>query len=128
MRIYFEPINICQWNMFEKVSGKGHIETVLATKEMVVGDIILLYVGKQDKRYESGVYAVGEIIGEPYVYQNDADAHCYNRLSADIQIISINYSMPFITAKDFLKFNKQLRTVHIIDELFNEEILSKINK
>ena len=50
MKIYFEPVNINQWNIFERVTGKGHIEPFLATKSMEEGDLVLLNVGRQNKR------------------------------------------------------------------------------
>lgn len=62
MKIYYEPVNLKQWNMFEKVKHIGHIEPFLATKSIEVGDVILLHVGAQDKSYESGIYAVEEIV------------------------------------------------------------------
>ena len=36
--------------MFEKVSGAGHIEPFLATKAMEEGDLILLHVGRQNRK------------------------------------------------------------------------------
>ena len=47
MKIFYEPVNVNQWNMFEKVRAIGHIEPFLATKAMEKGDIVLLHVGKQ---------------------------------------------------------------------------------
>ena len=57
MQIFFEPVNLNHWNMFEKVSGVGHVEPFIATKAMEIGDMVLLYVGCQNKKYKSGVYA-----------------------------------------------------------------------
>lgn len=48
---YFEPVNVNQWNMFEKVKNIGHIEPFLATAAMNVGDTMLLHVGSQNKKY-----------------------------------------------------------------------------
>lgn len=59
--MFFEPVNLLQWNMFEKVKTIGHIEPFLATKAMSLGDIVFLHVGQQDKDYESGIYAYGVI-------------------------------------------------------------------
>lgn len=57
MRFYVEPVNLRQWNLFDKVKGPGHVECFLATRDMQLGDIIILHVGKQDPAHESGVYA-----------------------------------------------------------------------
>ena len=51
MNIYFEPVNVNQWNMFEKVKDIGHIEPFLATKSMQIGDIVVLHVGQQNAKY-----------------------------------------------------------------------------
>lgn len=40
MNIYFEPVNVNHWNIFEKVKNIGHIEPFLATKSMQIGDIV----------------------------------------------------------------------------------------
>lgn len=48
MTFYIEPINLRQWNLFDKVKGPGHVEQFLATRDMQIGDIVMLHVGKQD--------------------------------------------------------------------------------
>ena len=55
---YFEPVNLNQWNMFEKVRNVGHVEPFLATKEMHKGNIMLLHVGV---RYQNN--GIGTISG-----------------------------------------------------------------
>lgn len=37
MRFYIEPVNLHQWNLFDKVEGPGHIECFLATRDMQLG-------------------------------------------------------------------------------------------
>ena len=128
MKIYYEPVNLLQWNMFEKVKNCGHIEPFLATNSMEVGDLILLHVGKQSKQYKSGLYAIWEIISEPFILKDHPDDYCNNKKTVMVKIVKINYSIPFIAAEKFIKFSKQLRTVHIIDEQFNSEILNLIGK
>lgn len=54
MTFYIEPINLRQWNLFDKVKGPGHVEPFLATRDMQIGDIVMLHVGKQDPAHESG--------------------------------------------------------------------------
>lgn len=48
MTFYIEPINLRQWNLFDKVKGPGHVEQFPATRDMQIGDIVMLHVGKQD--------------------------------------------------------------------------------
>lgn len=50
MRIYLEPVNLRQWNLFDNVKGSGHVECFLATRDMQLGDIVILHVGKQTPR------------------------------------------------------------------------------
>ena len=50
MAIYFEPCNLNQWNIFKEVKAIGHIEHFLAVKSMQIGDFVLHYVGKQNKK------------------------------------------------------------------------------
>lgn len=112
MNVYFEPQNVNQWNIFKEVKNIGHIEPFLATKEMTVGDYVLLYVGKQNKNYKPGVYAIGQIVKHPYILRNSPEDYCNNKLTVDIEIIKINYSQPFIDYNQMKMINKQFRTVH----------------
>ncbi len=113
---YFEPVNTKQWNIFEKVKNIGHIEVFLATKSMVVGDTVLLHVGAQNKKYASGIYAVGTVITSPYILTNSPEDYCNNKLSVDVRIDKMNYSHPYILHEQCKNFINQFRTVHIINE------------
>ena len=114
MNFYFEPVNIKHWNIFEKVKNIGHIETFVATQTMKCGDKVLLYVGKQDKSRECGIYAIGDIIKEPYISQGHPQAYYNNKKSVDIKIIKIQYTDPIINGEECKKIIKQFRTVHEI--------------
>ena len=124
---YYEPVNLNKWNMFEKVKSIGHIEPFLATSSMNIGDIVLLHVGSQNKRYKSGIYAIGTIVKAPYILENSPEDYCNNKLTVDVRIDKINYSSPYLTHAECKKFINQFRTVHKIDEkhyLLIEEKLS----
>lgn len=123
MNYFFEPVNLKQWNMFEKVKSTGHIEPFLATKEMSVGDIVILHVGKQDKSKKSGVYAWGVIIDEPHILTGKSSDYCNNKLSVNVKIGYISYEEPIITTSEN-KIFKQYRTVHKLDE----ETISKLKE
>ena len=43
MNYYFEPVNLKKWNMFREVKNIGHIEPMLATKDMKINDIVPNY-------------------------------------------------------------------------------------
>ena len=113
---YYELVNLNQWNMFEKVQSVGHFEPFLATLSMNVGDIVLLHVGSQNKNYESGIYSIGTIVKAPYILENSPEDYCNNKLTVDVRIDKINYSLPYITHNECKAFINQFRTVHKIDE------------
>ena len=127
MNIFFEPINVNQWNIFEKVKKIGHIEPFLATKQMNIGDLILLHVGQHSKKYESGIYAVGEIIEGPFILENHPDDYCNNKSSVNVKIIKINYSSPYITHEDCKTFTNQFRIVHKIKNVHYDSIIKRLN-
>ncbi len=126
MNIYYEPVNLNHWNIFEQVKQVGHIEPFLATKSMKTGDLVLLHVGQQCKRYHSGIYAVGEIVVSPYILTDRPDDYCNNRLTVDVKILKINYSAPFITHEDTKEFVRQFRTVHKVDPQYYAYIFKLI--
>ena len=68
MNYFLSLINLETWNMLEEVKKEGHIETVLATKEMKPRDIVFFYIGKEKNLETAGIYAMGEIMTNPYIY------------------------------------------------------------
>lgn len=126
MKIYFEPVNVNQWNMFEKVTGEGHVEPFLATKSMEEGDLVLLHVGSQNKQYASGIYAYGTIVKGPYILENSPEDYCNNKNTCDVKIDYICYGTPLITHEEAKDFINQFRTVHMIGEEHYNDILSLI--
>lgn len=97
MNIYFEPVNVNQWNMFEKVEEIGHIEPFLAVSTMETGDLMLLHVGQQNKQYKSGVYAFGEIVRAPFILKDHPEDYCNNKSTVLVKITKIDYKNPYIT-------------------------------
>ena len=122
MNCFFVPVNLKHWDMFQKVKQAGHIETFLATKEIQLGDVMLLYVGKQDPRYASGVYAIGIACSEQYIPKNHPEEYCNNRNSVDVRIIAINYEKPYISHEVFSHFTRQLRSVHKISPMYYPDL------
>ena len=122
--IFLEPVNLKQWDMFRKVGGPGHVEPFLATKAMNPGDLVLLHVGQQDSRYESGVYAYGSVIEGPFILKNHPDDYCNGKNTVMIQIDRIDYVRPIISHAACMKFSGQFRTVHMIDPEFEDLVRS----
>ena len=115
MNYFMEPINLEMWPMFEKVTGVNHVECFLATSEMKKGDILFLHVGRQVMKYESGIYAVGEIISNPYILHNSPDDYCNEKNTVDVRILKIDYKEPFVTHGECLEYTNQFRTAHKLD-------------
>lgn len=123
MDIFFEPVNINQWNMFEEVSGPGHIEPFLATKAMGEGDLVVLHVGAQSKARESGVYAYGTVVNGPYVLEGRPQDYCNNKLSVDVRIDRICYGRPLISHEEARSFIRQFRSAHKINDAYYDKAL-----
>ena len=128
MDIYYEPINLRQWNMFERVSGIGHIEAFLATKNMRVGDIVLLHVGKQVSTIQSGVYAYGHVVELPAIYLGNQEEKCYDNLSVLVKIVRIRHDIPLINEEESKKIFTQFRRVHRVNDAYYDKIIKLINE
>lgn len=116
MSMYFEPVNLLQWNMLDVVKAPGHIEPFLATNAMEKGDVVLLHVGRQVPEKESGIYAYGTIVKPPYVLQNSPGDYCNNKNTVNVRIENVQYDKPFVTHKECIEYINQFRTVHKISE------------
>lgn len=126
MKYFYEPVNLNMWNLFEKVSGVGHIECFYATNKMNVGDVMFLHVGSQVSKFESGIYAVGEIISKPYILRNSPTDYCNNRNTVDVKIIKYNTNVPFISHIESLKYINQFRSHHMLEQEKGEKLYNLI--
>lgn len=126
MNIYVSPINLEYWNIFANVAHIGHTETFLATKSMEIGDILLLYVGK-NKDCPNGVYAIAEVIKPPYITIDNPNDYCYNKLSVIAKITKINRINPIISFEQLSMFNNHVRSTHRINERYISQIISLID-
>ena len=128
VEIYFEPVNLKQWNMFEMVSGIGHIEAFLATKNMKVGDIVLLHVGKQVSTVRSGVYAYGFITEPPAIYLGNQEEQCYGNLAVMVRIARIERAVPLMNESECKEVFTQFRSVHRVNDIYFDRILKMIDQ
>lgn len=127
MRVYLEPVNLRQWNLFENVKGSGHVEPFLATRDMQLGDIVMLHVGKQNPAHESGIYAYGTVIYGPYILENRPSEYCNNKLTVDVRIDRIEYEKPIITHEQCKRYTGQYRSVHAIADSFNNNLKTALD-
>lgn len=115
MNYFMESINLEMWPMFEKITGVNQIISLLATNEMKKGDILFLHIGRQVLKYESGIYAVGKIITDPYILHDSIEDYCNEKNTVDVKILKIDYKEPFITHSECLLFVNQFRTIYKLD-------------
>ena len=108
MLIHYSPVNINQCNIFEIIESYGFIR-IKATTKMSKGDLALLHLGKQNKNYESGVYAYGTIDSDPYILENHPDDICNG------------------TREETKDFIEPLQRPHLIDSQYYNFILGKLN-
>ena len=125
--IFYEPVNLKQWDMFEKVHGPGHVEPFLATKSMSIGDTVLLHVGSQDKTVESGVYAYGTVVEGPLILKDHPEDYCNNKNTVLVKITHIVKGRPLLTHDQCKEFITQFRTVHCIDPVHYKAILEALD-
>ena len=126
--IYFVPVNLNEWDLFNKVDGPGHFETFIATKGMKQGDMLLLYVGKQKERVESGIYAFGRILKGPFILSGAPDDYCNGKLTVLARIEFFRKDKPIFNMDECKKFNNQFRSTHklkTIDLVEFDNILRK---
>ena len=126
MQIFYSPIDIYQCNIFEEIEGPGAIFRVKSTSTMKNGDLVIMHLGHQNPKYESGVYAYGEIVKEPYFLTNEPDDYCNNMNAVDLKIINIKES-PFMVYEETNKFIKPYQISHKVkEEKYYAEILEKL--
>jgi len=137
MNYFMKPLNLEMWNMFEKVTSVNHIECFLATNDMRKGDILFLHLGSQVSKYKSGIYAVGEIISNPYILHNSPENYCNEKNTVDVKILKIDYHEPLIIHEDCVDYINQFRTAHrliyengteLYNKIFNTKIDTSYNK
>lgn len=104
------------------------IEPFLATKAMKCGDIVLLHVGAQNKKYQSGIYAIGEVVRGPYILEDSPQDYCNNKNTVDVKIVKINYSIPYVSHEECVDYIHQFRTVHKLEEEAGDRLLELIGK
>lgn len=116
IKLFFEPLNLNDYDLFEHLKNPGDKETFVATKKMKIGDYLLLFVGSQNENYSSGIYGVSRVISEPYIYFEEGSvAYSNGKLSVDTELVKISTS-PIIDSEKTKKYVNQFRSKHCIDE------------
>lgn len=126
MKIYYSPINLNLYNIFEKLTEPGIERHFLATKSMKPGDLILFHIGNQNKKFESGVYAYGIVLEEPYIYLDNPNDFCYEKNCVNVGIIDLNKEKPIIPTEEITEFIKPSIRRHLIKEEYYNTILKML--
>lgn len=130
MKIFFQPVNLIRWNMFENVNAYKYVESFYSNKSMEIGDVIVLYIGKQVDSIESGVYGFATIISEPSKILDDADDLKNNRHFVYAMIDILSFSRPLIREQKCKELFRQFQTTHQVKEEssvnFLTDFISKI--
>jgi len=116
MKYFLEPINLSEWFIFNEVCNFHFQESFLATKEMEIGDMLFLYVTNEDKEIPSGIYGNGIIISQPCLI--------YGERRVDVIINYIRFDNPILNFDVCIKYIKQFRSVHRIDDEIVNELLN----
>ena len=111
-----------------KKSEKGNVgdeETFSGTSDMKIGDYLLIYVGKKDNDKEAGIYALAEIVKEPFVNDNEEDVS-FGKLAvkAKYLIVSDEVIIPY---EKTIEMAKQIQNAHLIENEYYAEIKNFFN-
>lgn len=127
MKFFHVPIDIEIWNFFKKVEGPGHVETFRATNDMEIGDVLVLYVTKNEKGYRQGVYGFALVTKEIYYLENNPYDYLNENYVVEGEITHISKDEPFINFFHYRKMVKNFRSPNIIsDEGSIIKIIKKI--
>lgn len=128
MKYFYIPINLEKWNLFVEIKNIGQIDSFPATKRMKLNDKVIFYVGKNGSpsHIESGVYAWGEIVKEPYMCKEDDDYN-YHKLWVDVRVEYISYEKPIINAEKNT-FLQPYQQVHEIQKEDYDKVLQVITE
>jgi hypothetical protein len=83
---------------------------------MEIGDVIVLYIGKQVDSIKSGVYGFATIISEPSKILDDADDLKNNRHFVYAMIDILSFSRPLINEQKCKELFRQFQTTHQVRE------------
>ena len=129
MNIYYQQQDATFWHENPDGKGVGIKDNFFATKSMHIGDLMLYHLGGQDKDVIPGVYAVGIIISEPYIFKDPRWTH---DLWVDTVIVRFRSTeeKPLISDEISKVFGGiyRVRKVGRIDNSLHELILNLINK
>lgn len=117
---FFRPTVISTWNYFKEKGLVGDFETFSATQDMMVGDFLLIYVGKKDNEKEAGIYALATIVESPFINKNEKDVS-FGKLAVKAKYVVASNEV-IINYEKTIEIAKQLQSAHKIDDKYSEFI------
>ena len=115
-KFYFMPTVVTNWNYFEKIRTKGEKEYFVATKDMKIGDYIVVYISKKGNEKVAGIYALAKIISNPSVLTNNSNDYCYQKLAVYCEYIVASRTC-LIDIEKTKEIAKQFQNAHIIEKV-----------
>jgi hypothetical protein len=119
-RFFFRPTVISTWNYFKEKGSVGDFETFSATQDMMVGDFLLIYVGKKDNEKEAGIYSLATIVESPFINKNENDVS-FGKLAVKAKYVVVSNEV-IINYEKTIEIAKQLQSAHKIDDKYSEFI------
>ena len=123
---YVVPTIVSTWNYFEKERKVGERENFVATKDMKIGDFILVYIGKKNSQKEAGVYALAKVLTSPSIFLENENDYCYNKLSVCCEYFIASQDC-LIDMNKSIEIAKQVQNTHVIEKRFYNEIRKILN-
>ena len=119
-KFFFRSTIVTTWNYHKEKGKPGDIMTFSATSNMKIGDYLLIYVGKEGNEKDAGIYALSEIVTEPYTNNNPEDVS-FGSTAVQAKYI-VASDTPVISYEKTQKIAKVLQGAHVIDEEYYDEI------
>ena len=119
-KFFFRPTVVITWDYFKEKGSKGDLMTFSATSNMKIGDYLVIYVGKKGNEKDAGIYALSEIVTEPYMNENSEDVS-FGSLAVVAKYI-VASDVPIISYERSLEIGKQTQNAHLIEEEYYDEI------
>lgn len=122
MKLYYESVNIEEWNFFENIKGVGDVNNFFYIKGMNKEDKVIIHISKSKNNDINGVYAWGTIVGNAEIEQNPAN-FCYGKKAVNVRIECFSKDTPLLTHEVCKEYIKNFRSTHKLSEEAKNKIV-----
>ena len=95
MRLFYEVVNVENWDFFKKIKSVGDVDNFFYVNGMNIGDKVIIHVARSENNNINGVYAWGTIIGNPKIEKNKEN-YCYGKKAVDVRIEKFSHDKPLL--------------------------------